>query len=85
MTTNTQVHETADPEPETFTVTIDPTKVDPEKTQVLGRFLDDAQLEKLAGGETFTVTIERGPGSGVSDQEWTDWKNALNAVGMGSY
>ena len=33
--------------------------------------------------ETFTVTIERGPGSGVSDQEWTDWKNALNAVGMG--
>ena len=29
MTTNTQVHETADPEPETFTVTIDPTKVDP--------------------------------------------------------
>ena len=85
MTTNTQVHETADPEPETFTVTIDPTKVDPGKTQVLGRFLDDAQLEKLAGGETFSVTIERTSGSGVSDQESREWKNALSAVGMGIY
>ena len=85
MTTNTQAHVTVDPEPETFTVTIDPTKVDPGKTQVLGRFLDDAQLEKLAGGERFTVTIERNSGSGVSDQEWTNWKNALNAVGMGLY
>ena len=85
MTMNTQVHETADAEPETLTVTIDPTKVDPGKTQVLGRFLDDAQLEKLAGGERFTVTIERNSGSGVSDEEWTNWKNALNAVGMGLY
>ena len=83
--TNTQAHVTADPEPETLTVTIDPTKVNPEKIQVLGRFLDDAQLEKLAGGERFTVTIERNSGSGVSDQEWTNWKNALNAVGMGLY
>ena len=83
MTTNTQAHVTVDPEPETFTVTIDPTKVDPGKTQVLGRFLDDAQLEKLAGGEAFTVTIERDSGSGVTDQYWQDWKNALNAVGMG--
>ena len=85
MTTNTQAHVTVDPEPETFTVTIDPTKVDPGKTQVLGRFLDDAQLEKLAGGERFTVTIERNSGDGLSDQEWTNWKNALNAVGMGLY
>ena len=83
--TNTQAYVTADPEPETLTVTIDPTKVNPEKIQVLGRFLDDAQLEKLAGGERFTVTIERNSGDGLSDQEWTNWKNALNAVGMGLY
>lgn len=85
MTTNTQAHETADPEPESFTVTIDPTKVDPEKIQVLGRFLDDAQLEKLAGGEAFTVVIHREAGDGQSDQDWTAWKNALADVGMGRY
>ena len=72
--TNTQTTESVDLKPESFTATIDPAKVDPENLETLGRFLDDEDLEKLAAGESFSVTIHRGS---HSDAEWQEWKAAL--------
>ena len=79
--TNTQTTESVDLKPESFTVTIDPAKVDADTLETLGGFLDDEALEKLAGGESFTVTIHRGS---HSDQEWENWKNAVVAAAMTS-
>lgn len=78
--TNTQTTEAVDLKAESFTATIDPAKVDAENLKTLGRFLDDEALEKLAGGESYTVTINR---TGQSDQEWENWKNAVMAAAMG--
>ncbi|MCY4026286.1 MAG: hypothetical protein OXH75_08235 [Acidobacteria bacterium] len=75
--TNAQPAESTDLNQESFTATIDPAKVDPENLGTLGRFLDDEALEKLAGGESYTVTIHR---TSQSDQEWENWKNAVLAA-----
>ena len=75
--TNAQTTESADVKPESFTATIDPAKIDAESLKTLGRFLDDEALEKLAGGESYTVTIHR---TSQSDQEWENWKNAVMAA-----
>ena len=77
--TNTQTTESVDLKPESFTVTIDPAKVDADTLETLGGFLDDEALEKLAGGESYTVTINR---TSQSDQEWQDWKNAVLAAAL---
>ncbi len=74
---NTQTTESVDLKQDAFTVTIDPAKVDAESRKTLGRFLDDDALEKLAGGESFSVTINR---NNLSDQEWEDWKRAVMAA-----
>ena len=74
---NTQTTESVDPGQDSFTVTIDPAKVDAEKLKTLEGFLDDEALEKLAGGESYTVTIHR---TSQSDQEWQNWKNAVLAA-----
>ena len=74
---NTQATESVDPGQESLTVTIDPAKVDAESLKTLGGFLDDDALEKLAGGESYTVTIHR---TSQSDQEWENWKNAVMAA-----
>ena len=74
---NTQTTESTDLQQDSFTVTIDPAKVDAESRKTLGGFLDDEALEKLAGGESFTVTIHR---TSQSDQEWQNWKNAMLAA-----
>ena len=74
---NTQTAESVDPGQDSFTVTIDPAKVDVEKLKTLEGFLDDEALEKLAGGESYTVTIHR---TSQSDQEWQNWKNAVTAA-----
>ena len=52
----------------------------PENVETLGGFLDDEALEKLAGGESFTVTIHR---TSQSDQEWESWKNEVLAAAYG--
>ena len=75
--TNAQPAESTDLHQESFTMTIDPAKVDPENLGTLGRFLDDEALEKLAGGESYTVTIHR---TSQTDQEWQNWKNAVLAA-----
>lgn len=75
--TNAQPAESADIQQESFTLTIDPAKVGAENLETLGRFLDDEALEKLAGGESYTVTIHR---TSQSDQEWENWKNAVMAA-----
>ena len=75
--TNAQPAESADLNQESFTATIDPAKVDPENLGLLGRFLDDDALEKLAGGESYSVTIHR---TSQTDQEWQNWKNAVLAA-----
>ena len=75
--TNTQTTESVDLDQESLTVTIDPAKVDADNLETLGRFLDDDALEKLAGGESYTVTIHR---TSQSDQEWENWKNAVMAA-----
>ena len=72
--TNTQTTEAVDLGQEAFTATIDPAKVDAETLETLGRFLDDDDLEKLAAGESFSVTIHRGS---HTDAEWQEWKAAL--------
>ena len=71
---NTQTAESVDLEQESFTAIIDPTKVDAENLKTLGRFLDDEDLERLAAGESFSVTIHRGS---HTDAEWENWKAAL--------
>ena len=76
---NTQTTESADLNQDSFTVTIDPAKVDAESRKTLGRFLDDEALEKLAGGESYSVTINKG---NLSDQEWEDWKRAVQAAAL---
>ena len=76
---NTQTTEPVDLKQDSFTVTIDPAKVDAESRKTLGRFLDDEALEKLAGGESYSVTINKG---NLSDQEWEDWKRAVQAAAM---
>ncbi len=77
---NTQTAESADLKQDSFTVTIDPAKVDVEKLKTLEGFLDDEALEKLAGGESYTVTIHR---TSQSDTEWDNWKRAVTAAAMG--
>ena len=77
--TNAQQAESADLKQESFTLTIDPAKVDADTRETLGRFLDDEALEKLAGGESYSVTINRGS---LSDQEWENWKRAVQAAAM---
>ena len=74
---NTQTTESVDATQESLTVTIDPAKVDADSLKTLGGFLDDDALEKLAGGESYTVTIHR---TIQSDQEWENWKNAVLAA-----
>ena len=74
---NTQTTESVDPGQDSFTVAIDPAKLDAENRKTLGRFLDDDALEKLAGGESYTVTIHR---TNQNDQEWQNWKNAVMAA-----
>lgn len=74
---NTQTTESVDLKPESFTATIDPAKVDADTLETLRGFLDDDALEKLAGGESYTVTIHR---TSQSDQEWENWKNAVLAA-----
>ena len=74
---NTQTTESVDPGQDSFTVTIDPAKVDAEKLKTFEGFLDDEALEKLAGGESYTVTIHR---TSQNDQEWQNWKNAVLAA-----
>ena len=76
---NTQPTESADLKQESFTVTIDPAKVDAENLKTLEGFLDDEALEKLAGGESYSVTIRRG---NLNDQEWQSWKDAVAAAAM---
>ncbi len=75
--TDTQTTESVEFKPESFTMTIDPAKVDAESLKTLGGFLDDEALEKLAGGESYTVTIHR---TSQTDQEWQNWKNAVLAA-----
>ncbi len=74
---DTQTAESVDPGQDSFTVNIDPAKLDAEKLETLGGFLDDEALEKLAGGESYSVTIHR---TTQTDQEWQNWKNAVMAA-----
>ena len=76
---NTQTTESVDPGQDSFTVTIDPAKLDAENRKTLGRFLDDDALEKLAGGDSHTVTIHRGT---LNDEQWQNWKNAVTLAAM---
>ena len=77
--TNTQTTESVDLKPESFTATIDPSKLDADTLETLEGFLDDDALEKLAGGETFTVTIHR---TSQSDEVWENWKRNVMAAAM---
>ena len=79
--TNTQTTESVDLEQESFTATIDPAKVDADNLETLGRFLDDDDLEKLAGGESFTVTIHRSQPE--RRRNGRNWKNSPVARGGG--
>ena len=76
---NTQTTESVDLKPESFTATIDPAKLDADTLETLGGFLDDEALEKLAAGQSFTVTIHR---TSQGDQEWENWKNSVLAAAM---